>query len=683
MRLDYSAEVVQHAAFRDIFVRANPQGIRSEGLVMNAHSRYAIALIVSQLACSLIAGCRPATNTNKPDVTDERRTTHALLAGASPHWGLLVAPQSGLPTPIKSTYFFPGAPISGALRNWTFMPIDTQYLYWTTSAASRAFIVGQMAQVGVNAIIMSYYHTYCCAPMEQYVDAQGHSTGVPGAPNYAAYDGVFDAVSRSAPSLQIIPSVELPDGPAAHFAKPNDTFARDAIEALVVRYLVNPANPQWPSHWGKVYDFAGNPRYAVEMINIASDSLLPSQSDQFYEAFNSLESYIRTKYHKKIGFLVGPGTPTGKHAPGHGYTPTPPRIGHRHQPPGTTLFQKVPSFLAIQDYFSEIRIGAPLFFSNPYADNNGLLPPEPPRPSKYILAGNRANREELARFKRDNFRGWIAAKLPVILDVSGGYDGRYVFGWERAVGSDRITGYWGDNATYYDDYWRNYMSQMKGMGNVGITYSSWNAFTEGGTAMPAHRVTRAYTLSGLEKDSYGTFNLAFVSDGSWDYVRYNWLTDLYSVDPRKCDHWQYVNGVRTYHVYGAICQKWQKKGGQIDFGAPTSSEEATWGAQNGRPNTAGNRVVYFSRGGSLSAIFFKPGAGEAFEVFGAIYNKYVVQMGEDYSYLGMPTSGELDSIAWCANGKYNAFEHGWIDYCPDGRVWAHSDPAQGYPGRNQ
>lgn len=147
---------------------------------MNAHSRYATALVVSYLACSLIAGCRPATNTDKPDVTDKRRTTHALLAGASPNWGLLVAPQSGPPTPIKSTYFFPGAPISGALRNWTFMPIDAPYLTWTTSAPSRAFIVGQMAQVGANAIIMSYYHTYCCAPMEQYVDAQGHSTNWPG-----------------------------------------------------------------------------------------------------------------------------------------------------------------------------------------------------------------------------------------------------------------------------------------------------------------------------------------------------------------------------------------------------------------------------------------------------------------------------------------------------------------------
>jgi hypothetical protein len=138
------------------------------------------------------------------------------------------------------------------------------------------------------------------------------------------------------------------------------------------------------------------------MINIASDSLLPSQSDQFYEAFNSLESYIDTKYQIKIGFLVGPGGPTDKHAPGHGYTPT----------PGTTLFQKVPSFLVIQDYFSEIRSGAPIFSANPYADNNGLLPPEPPRPSEYVLPGNRANRESLAQFKQDNFRQWIAAGLP-------------------------------------------------------------------------------------------------------------------------------------------------------------------------------------------------------------------------------------------------------------------------------
>jgi hypothetical protein len=510
--------------------------------------------------------------------------------------------------------------------------------------------------------------------MEQYVDAQGHSTSTPGEPNYAAYDGAFDAVSSSDPGLQIIPSVELPDGPPSHFAKPGDTLARDAIDALVLRYLVKPADPRWPSHWGQVYDFTGTPRYAVELIHIASDSLRPSQDAEFYKAFDDLASYIETTYPPiKIGFLVGPGVPTPKKASGYGYTPT----------PGTTLFQRVPSFLGIQDYFSEIRDHVPLLFANPYADNNGLLPAAPPRPSKYVLPGNQDNREKIAQFKQRNFRRWIATGLPVILDVSGGYDGRYVFGWERAIGDERRTAYWGDNATYYDDYWRNYMSQMKGMGNVGITYSSWNAFTEGGTAMPAHRVGRAYTPDGRENDSYGPFNLVFISDQSWDSVRYNWLADLYSVDPRRCDHWQYVDGVRTYHVFGLICQKWQQKGGQIDFGAPTSSELATWGAQNSRPNTAGNRVSYFSRGGSLSAIFFKPGAKQAFEVFGAIYNKYVVQMGEDNSYLGMPTTGELESTAWCAGGKYNAFEHGWIDYCPDGRVWAHSDPAQGYPGRNQ
>ena len=124
-----------------------------KGWFMNAHSRYAIALVVSQLACSLIAGCRPATDIDKPDVPDKRHVPCPPIRGASPNWGLLVAPQSGLPTPIKSTYFFPGAPLSGRLRDWTFMPIDEQeYSTETTTARSRAFIVDQMAHVGVNAI---------------------------------------------------------------------------------------------------------------------------------------------------------------------------------------------------------------------------------------------------------------------------------------------------------------------------------------------------------------------------------------------------------------------------------------------------------------------------------------------------------------------------------------------------
>jgi uncharacterized protein with LGFP repeats len=88
----------------------------------------------------------------------------------------------------------------------------------------------------------------------------------------------------------------------------------------------------------------------------------------------------------------------------------------------------------------------------------------------------------------------------------------------------------------------------------------------------------------------------------------------------------------------------------------------------------------FSKDQQGSAIYWTRGATNVHEVHGGIYLKYF-SLHEDMSYLGLPTTDELPSTAWCDGGRYNAFQGGWIDWCPDGRLWAHSDPAQGFPGR--
>ena len=74
---------------------------------------------------------------------------------------------------------------------------------------------------------------------------------------------------------------------------------------------------------------------------------------------------------------------------------------------------------------------------------------------------------------------WIATGLPVILDVSSGFDGRFV--WAAGGG----TGFWGDNFEYTDDRWRNGLSQLKGPGIKGITFNTWNGYTEGYAAVPS------------------------------------------------------------------------------------------------------------------------------------------------------------------------------------------------------
>src|SRR5579859_872043 len=189
-----------------------------------------------------------------------------------------------------------------------------------------------------------------------------------------------------------------------------------------------------------------------------------------------------------------------------------------------------------------------------------------------------ANREQIAAAKRNRLAGWISAGLPVVVDVNPGFDGHYVWGGLATTSScDRQSvcsegsfcnddhqchkqngdvvehpvscrkdgdcfdslcnvddhkchhpnGYWGDNAFYYDDYFRNYMSQLRGMRNVGITFNSWNQYTEGSVAVPSQRVPSPGEPQGT---------------GYWDSVQFNWLKDMYAVDPRQCNHVHYVNG---------------------------------------------------------------------------------------------------------------------------------------------
>lgn len=287
-------------------------------------------------------------------------------------------------------------------------------------------------------------------------------------------------------------------------------------------------------------------------------------------------------------------------------------------------------------------------------------------------------RPRIIASKREQLLAWRAAGIPTILDVSPGYDGHYVWpsiGYYSTPQNLGRNGYIGDSSFGYDDGWRNGVAQLKGAGNVGILYTSWNGYTEGMTAMPARRRNNNAVFD------YAQPALAsFLNEGAMDSVRLRWLTSLYAGDPRVCDYWHFVNGNATHHLYGNICQRWQALGGQLDAFTPTSSEITSSG---------GNRVVRFGIGyvptSDFAAIYFKNTTIGSRQVKGAIYTKYR-SMGEDASFLGAPTSDEGASDVWCRGGTYNAFEGGWIDYCPADinkpmRVWAHSDPNQPWPGR--
>jgi hypothetical protein len=455
----------------------------------------------------------------------------------SPRWGYLA--NSGSPVPIKGTYFFVGdAKVDRSF--YTFTPTDPQHhLQWSTNRDAPKWVLDMMKGVGINVVMMSYWGSDIgSAPMQS----------TPG-----SYEKLFDEAALDHQVL-ILPAVEVASGLTHHYGIQGDDFLQKRLMDIIDRFITHPRNPNWPAQWAKVYDQRGRPRYAVQLIGVASNSEIDDRA--FVKWLDTVAESVSAGLSDPIGFMIDPGLPDTS-VPLN-YTPYTPK-------PGVTPFQNAESFLAIQGFISEIQTpGIEFCDAIPYCDNNGLLPPNHPDGAE-----NESKREMIAAKKRMRLAGWINAGLPVVVDVNPGFDGHYVWG---AAG--KPTGYWGDNAFYYDDYFRNYMSQLRGMGNVGITFNSWNQYTEGSVGIPSSRVP---------VPNMGT------TTGHWDSVQFRWLKDMYTPDPRECNHVHYVDGGLTkYYVYGAICEHWQTFGHDgmppsVTFGAPTTSEMDTPGG-HGRMN---------------------------------------------------------------------------------------------------
>jgi hypothetical protein len=216
----------------------------------------------------------------------------------------------------------------------------------------------------------------------------------------------------------------------------------------------------------------------------------------------------------------------------------------------------------------------------------------------------------MADWKHAAKNDWIASGVPVILDVSNGFDGRKVWG----LGS----GFWGDNHDYTDDRWRNWMSQLKGPGIVGTSVDCWNGYTEG---------------------------YAMVQSLEHQNTVINWLGDLLEPDPRDFSHMHYVNGSRTHRVYGGICEKWIGLGADRGYGAPITDEL----------DSGPGRMQEFTDGKS---IYWGPQTG-AWDLHGLIAEAYR-NAGGGQSGLGLPISDEEPF----GGGRRNRFQHGEITWFP-------------------
>lgn len=431
-------------------------------------------------------------------VTPSATVPTAPQASASPLRGLLASPGvEG--QPLKGVYFFAGE--GNAISPfYTAHPSDARDLHWDTNDATRPFVLQRIAATHANTIVMSDWSIMPQWSPMTLTDESLHGV------LYNAQDLPLVIM----PALESGADPTSPSTPQWNFA---DDFPRDVhgvfapgllqrIDELVVLFAGR------MGQWAQLYDRTGAPRYAIHLLHVSSNRV--TTDSEVVAAFGVVASIVQAKYGIAIGFTLDT-------IPGGAYVPAPATAG--------PLFAQSLVVLAVQGYASEVWSDAAHFDTAclalpcPAVDFNGRVP-------------------EMLAWKRQALSDWIASGVPVILDTSSGFDGRFVW---------RGIGFWGDNYDYTFDGWRNGLSQLKGGGVVGATFNTWNGYSEGYAAAPT--IEHGTTI-------------------------YDWLSDFYDADPRVCSHMQYVNGVRTHRVSGAICEAWVASGGDTGpCGMPISEEE--------------------------------------------------------------------------------------------------------------
>src|SRR5262245_25849711 len=504
------------------------------------------------------------------------RFERGLTADGSPNRGLLAsAPFTG--QPMKGVYFFPGESRDHQIDTiYTAIPTVECDKRWLSGrgGCSRSAVIERIIAANANVIVLSYWSNMPhFSPME---------------PGLTPVEDVIAAVKEVKRStgkrILIMPAIESgydeknPGLP--HFEFHKDFLSGGSLDdpenlapglLLRIRELIG-AFAGNMDKWAQLYDRNGQPRYAIHIVHAYADRVPAyrrlSADQVFALGFQRVADLIEKEHKNKlsIGFTLDL-LPAGK-KPGN--------YAALFREAGRPL-ALTPAVLAVQGFASEFwspkvkwaPIGAP-----PVNNNTG----------GYLYA--------IVDWKAEAVRDWVSTGLPVIYDVSSGFDGRFV--WKDKAG----LAFWGDNYDGTDDRWRNALSQLKGNGIKGITFNTWNGFTEGYAAVPT--IPHGDTI-------------------------YNWLRDLYAADPRECSHMHYGRGRATFRVRGAICEAWVRLGGDRGFlGIPTSNEL----------QTKHGRVSHFAAG----SIYWSVSTG-AHAVHGLIADAYK-RAGADASCLKLPVTDE-------------------------------------------
>ncbi len=420
-----------------------------------------------------------------------------LAAGtvAAQTWGTLANPGFA-GQPVKSVYFFAGDwrfpglgfydGLTPASNNclYTIYPVDPRHLGWSEALANRQFAVNTMLAAGVNVVNMSYWgpagdNSWAWfAPMQTAIGAHNELFDVAvGRPLLIV--PVIEEVPSSKDS-PLIPGCQNDFGPPGNsvgYQFKNDFPGTEAnpapglvsrIEDLITRYLKNPAKPEWAEKWAMMYDRDGLPRlprYIISILHVGSNILGGSSTPDATFAMGF--DWVAKKVWQDTGGNNG-GINVGftldvfpDMIPADSIDPNSPFFRATPQSTGPYLLQH-PSVLAVQAFIPEIVTGICNNVLHPGADCDKV-------------AGSPAL-DSLINWKRSFVQRWVATKLPVILDVSPGYDAHIVFDPKKFKSDER----WGNN-----EPWRNNQSGFLSLGVVGLSGNTWNGYTEGYAIVPS------------------------------------------------------------------------------------------------------------------------------------------------------------------------------------------------------
>ncbi len=357
---------------------------------------------------------------------------------AIPEWGRLASP--GFENhPIKSTFFFAGNWRNGVqfyeynpssnTHLYTIHPSSSRHLGWSEQESYRRFAVNTMVETGINVINMSYWGPRGTDNWAYWAPMQTSTY---------AHDELFTLATEE--NILIAPYIEsyaaTPQSPGFSFmddfpgseSNPAPNLSAHIID-LLDRYLIHPQHADWPAQWAQVYDQNGEKRYLISIIHVASNQF-GITDERFANGFDRVAEHVYEDTGIRIGFALDI-LPPSTNAPGF-FKATPENTSN--------WLTQQSSILAISCFIPEIWTGS--------SDDTFLT-----------------------QWKRFFSSQWIDTGIPVIQDISPGYDAHIVFPGSPIYGNT--------------EQWRQSLSQIiDDLDSKGLTFNAWNGYTEGFAGVP-------------------------------------------------------------------------------------------------------------------------------------------------------------------------------------------------------